>query len=494
MIKAYGCILGLACIGAMAQQPIVTGNETNRGRGDVTRQMHASNGAVANGNGISYHGGPVMRSGVNVYYIWYGNWGQDAAANAILTDLAKNMGGSPYFAINTTYGDTTGNVQNQVTYAGSSTDSGSLGTSLTDSSIWTLVNNALVSGKLPVDANGVYFVLTAPYVAETSGFLTKYCGWHTYGSYNGTMIKYAFIGDPTASMGACSVQTTSPNGDAGADAMASVISHEMEESATDPQLNAWYDSSGAENADKCAWTFGQTYSAANGSMANMKLGTRDFLIQQNWVNSGGGFCALSFVPSPDFSISVSPASQTVIPGATAGTYTMTATPLNGWTGAVTYSVTGLPSPATAQVNGSAITISTTTAIAAGNYTFTITGTDGKNTHTATAALVVNQPGFTLSVSPSSQTVKRPSNGSATTTYTVTVNPLNGFSGTVSLTATTLPTGETLAFSPTSVTGAGQSTLTATVTDSAKKGGSGKFTVTGASGSVTSSVSASLQVN
>jgi hypothetical protein len=146
------------------------------------------------------------------------------------------------------------------------------------------------------------------------------------------------------------------------------------------------------------------------------------------------------------------------------------------------------------VNGSAITISTTTAIAAGNYTFTITGTDGKNTHTATAALVVNQPGFTLSVSPSSQTVKRPSNGSATTTYTVTVNPLNGFSGTVSLTATTLPTGETLAFSPTSVTGAGQSTLTATVTDSAKKGGSGKFTVTGASGSVTSSVSASLQVN
>jgi hypothetical protein len=34
------------------------------------------------------------------------------------------------------------------------------------------VTNALSSHALPVDPKGVYFVLTAPYVAETSGFLT----------------------------------------------------------------------------------------------------------------------------------------------------------------------------------------------------------------------------------------------------------------------------------------------------------------------------------
>src|SRR5438105_714859 len=32
-------------------------------------------GAVVTGNGISYHGGPVMKaSPVPVYFIWYGNW------------------------------------------------------------------------------------------------------------------------------------------------------------------------------------------------------------------------------------------------------------------------------------------------------------------------------------------------------------------------------------------------------------------------------------
>jgi hypothetical protein len=88
--------------------------------------------------------------------------------------------------------------------------------------------------------------------------------------------------------------SVSPNGLPGPDAMASVIAHELEEAATDPDLNAWYDRRGYENADKCAWTFGTTYTTANGSKANMKLGGLDFLIQRNWVNASGGYCALSY--------------------------------------------------------------------------------------------------------------------------------------------------------------------------------------------------------
>ena len=43
----------------------------------------------------------------------------------------------------------------------------------------------------------MYFVLTAAGVAETSGFLSQYCGWHTHATINGSDLKYAFIGDPT---------------------------------------------------------------------------------------------------------------------------------------------------------------------------------------------------------------------------------------------------------------------------------------------------------
>ena len=87
-------------------------------------------------------------------------------------------------------------------------------------------------------------MLTSQDVAESSGFCTKYCGWHTYGTISGTNIKYAFVGNAYRCPSACEAQTTSPNGNAGADAMASVIAHELEEMVTDPNLNAWYDTRG----------------------------------------------------------------------------------------------------------------------------------------------------------------------------------------------------------------------------------------------------------
>jgi hypothetical protein len=71
------------------------------------------------------------------------------------------------------------------------------------------------------------------------------------------------------------------------------LAHEIEEANTDPDLNAWYDRRGYENADKCAWTFGTTYTTANGAKANMSWGGKDWLVQRNWKNVGSGSCALS---------------------------------------------------------------------------------------------------------------------------------------------------------------------------------------------------------
>jgi hypothetical protein len=245
------------------------------------------------GNGISYHGGPVILGRTNAYVIWYGGWGSSSTQSLVGTFLGA-VGGSAYFNINPTYTNGAGvRVSNDVALAGSTSDSYSQGTTLSDAGVQAVVAKAIANGSLPSDTNGVYFVLTSADVSESSGFLTKYCGWHTHGSIGGKDVKYSFVGDASKNLSACAAQTTSsPNGNPAADAMISVIAHELEEAVTDPDLNAWFDSRGYENADKCAWTFGSTYTVANGSIANMNLGGLDFLIQRNWVNASGGYCGL----------------------------------------------------------------------------------------------------------------------------------------------------------------------------------------------------------
>ena len=261
---------------------------------DKNKDAHQTGQAKPGGNGISYHGGPIMLATNHMYYIWYGNWSGNTATT-ILEDFARSIGGSPYFNINTTYYNGSNvHVSNSVTFGGSTTDNYSQGTSLSDAAIQAVVTSALTSGRLAYDASGIYFVLTSADVTASSGFCTQYCGWHTYGTINGFNIKYSFVGNPDRCPSACEAQTTGPNGNAGADGMASIIAHELEEAVTDPNLNAWYDTRGRENADKCAWTFGSTSTAGNGSLYNMTLGARNYLIQQNWVNASGGFCAKSF--------------------------------------------------------------------------------------------------------------------------------------------------------------------------------------------------------
>ena len=262
------------------------------GKGAITLQQLASvaeagNARPVRGNGISYHGGPLILGTTSVHYIWYGNW--SSGDKSILTTLAQGIGGSPYFNINTTYynGSAT-QVSNSVSFSGATNDNYSRGTALSDSAI-----QAIVAAQNPTDTNGVYFVLTSADVNETSGFCTQYCGWHTHATINGRDIKYAFIGNPARCPSACTNGTAPPNGSVGADGAASIIAHELEEAVTDPDLNAWYDNRGRENADKCAWTFGSTYSNGTG-IANVNLGGADYLIQRNWVNASGGYCSMSY--------------------------------------------------------------------------------------------------------------------------------------------------------------------------------------------------------
>ena len=252
---------------------------------------------VSANNGIGYRGGPIMPGVVSVYYIWYGNWAGNSAPQ-ILTDLVSGLNGSPLYRINTTYNDTTGqSVSGQLRFGGSTSPGYSHGQNLNNSGVWNVVNDALNSSALPVDTNGVYFVVSSKDVS-LDGFCSSFCGWHTYNRHNGQAIKFAFIGDAARCNGSCGGLGVTPNGNATADDAASTIFHELSESVSDPQLNAWSSTGNGENGDKCAWKYLTTFREPNGSKANEHLGSRDFLLQSMWANADGGYCGLALNNSP----------------------------------------------------------------------------------------------------------------------------------------------------------------------------------------------------
>ncbi len=96
-------------------------------------------------------------------------------------------------------------------------------------------------------------------------------------------------------------------------------------------------------------------------------------------------------------------------------------------------------------------------------------------------------GFTVNVTPGSQSVCSPLNA----VYTVAVGVTGSFSGSVSLSASGLPAGATASFSPNPVTAPGNSTMT--ITTAGVTPGTYSFTVTGTSGAQTQNASASLTV-
>jgi hypothetical protein len=98
-----------------------------------------------------------------------------------------------------------------------------------------------------------------------------------------------------------------------------------------------------------------------------------------------------------------------------------------------------------------------------------------------------EPNFTLSASPNSVTIIQGNSG----TSTITVNPLNGFSGSVTLSASGLPTGVTAGFSPNPATSTSLLTLAASASATT---GTVSLTISGVSGSLTNTTSLSLTVN
>lgn len=248
---------------------------------DYAKGFQPKSAGVAVSN-LAYNGGPVMATSVTVTPIYWGTkWsktGNTFTGDKVsgLGDFYSQYGGSDYAKISSQYTQQSG---------AATTYNVSAATAIYDltkassrqSSVANEVVVALKAAGKTISANGYYPVYT-----DLPRGHAGYCAWHSYATYNGVTFKYAFFFSLDGDAG-CDPGDSRDTYSQGTEALANVSAHELAEAMTDPQLNAWYDSSGAENADKCGWQFNSSPFVVLQSSANY-----GWKIQGEWSNSAGG--------------------------------------------------------------------------------------------------------------------------------------------------------------------------------------------------------------
>lgn len=265
-----------------------------------------SNAPTSSTSNLTYNGGPVMLTTVTYTIFWA------PAAHPIASDYQSlinrfftEVGGSGLYNVMTQYHDNANHIQNSSSLGGTWIDTtpyphaGTLVDPLKDEDIRASVLRAIAANGWTITPDHLFFVYTAPGMAEcfdptycTPGTLApKFCAYHSWFNQNGPTVLYAFVPYVDTWGKNCRTFDQSPNGNIAADATISMMSHELFEATTDPQVSpehvAWYDfdcqdgTLCGEIADKCEYHYGAL--AADGS--NVTLGSHHYIVQQEWSNA-----------------------------------------------------------------------------------------------------------------------------------------------------------------------------------------------------------------
>ncbi len=147
-------------------------------------------------------------------------------------------------------------------------------------------------------------------------------------------------------------------------------------------------------------------------------------------------------PPQDFTLSTSPGTQTILANGQAS-YTISATPINGFSGTIALDAPALPPGAIAVFSPPSITANQTSrmtvsnASTAGNFYVTARGTSGSLSHSVSS--VLNVQDFSLTATPSWQSVTV----GGVATMTITAAGVNGFTGTLNLFSDSYPLGSSI---------------------------------------------------
>jgi hypothetical protein len=216
------------------------------------REHAASHARPTKSPVMTYHGGKIMTTAVTQAIFWGPSWTNATFVGDKITGLESwyaGHGDSNYAKTSDEYTGSNGQVGAITSpmphLLDSSTASGGNNTSVILAEVCKMVSSPDSQG------NGYYAVYSD---VKRGG--AQYCAWHSAGTCNGMPVQFAFFFNLDGDSG-CDPQDTSGLHSQGLAALANVTAHELSEARSDPASpGAWYDSQGAENGDKCAWTFG----------------------------------------------------------------------------------------------------------------------------------------------------------------------------------------------------------------------------------------------
>src|SRR5258706_1062525 len=211
---------------------------------------------------MTYHGGKIMPTAITQAILWGPSWANSTFAGDTITGLDSRYQGqsnSNYAKTSDEDPGTNGTVGPTTSHLGHiidpSTATGGSNTSAILAEVCKVITNPDPSG------NGYYAVYT-----DVKRGNAGYCAWHSAGTCGTTPVQFAFFFNLDGDAG-CDPADTSGLHSQGLAALANVTAHELSEARSDPASpGAWYDSAGAENGDKCAWTFNvPTVTFSNGT-------------------------------------------------------------------------------------------------------------------------------------------------------------------------------------------------------------------------------------
>jgi hypothetical protein len=225
------------------------------------RDFRPARAARSSNPNMTYHGGRILTTVVSKA-IWWGkswaNYNGDKITGIDTWYLGHD--GSNYAKTVNEYAGTNGQVGSALTHQGHVIDASTASGGNLTSTILGEVCKQIATGTIVPDphGNGYY-----PVYSDVKRGNAGYCAWHSAGTCvsggANTAVQFAFFfnldGDP-----GCDPVDTQTGHSQGLAALANVTAHEISEARSDPTWpGAWYDASGNENGDKCAWTFNVPY-------------------------------------------------------------------------------------------------------------------------------------------------------------------------------------------------------------------------------------------